>query len=236
MQMWGGMKVKRVTSYATVVLVAMLLIGGTRPAMSQMTDDGSGGNVASSPLQAGTDQSIPGWVNVGGVARTYHLYVPRTFRPDYSALIIGLHGRGRGGPGTAMEQYSELDFKADREGFAVAYLDGLDDAPGTLNWNYYYDFFFVCGPDDVGFVRTVIDLLKQQLRPDPRRIYVAGTSAGGFMAQRVGVELSVRVAAIGVVQGELYLLSPSSPPSIPDPVAPISVLFLKGDQDPNNQY
>ena len=56
------------------------------------------------------------------------------------------------------------------------------------------------------------------------------------MAQRVGVELSDRVAAIGVVEGELFLLSPSSPLSIPNPVAPISVLFLKGDQDPNNQY
>jgi polyhydroxybutyrate depolymerase len=135
-----------------------------------------------------------------------------------------------------MEQYSLLDSKADREGFAVAYLDGLVDATGTLNWNYYYDFFFTSGPDDIGFVRSVIDLLKQQLRPDPKRVYVVGTSAGGLMAQRVGVELSDRVAAIGVVEGGLYLLSPSSPPSIADPLAPVSVLLLKGDQDPNNQY
>jgi len=135
-----------------------------------------------------------------------------------------------------MEQYSQLDSKADQEGFAVAYLDGLVDATGTLNWNYYYDFFFTSGPDDIGFVLGAIDHLKKQLRPNPRRIYVVGTSAGGFMAERVGVELSDRVAAIGVVEGGLYLLSPSSPPSVPDPVAPISVLFLKGDQDPNNQY
>ncbi len=135
-----------------------------------------------------------------------------------------------------MEQYSQLDSKADEEGFAVAYLDGLVDGTGTVNWNYYYDFFFPSGPDDIGFVRSVIDRLNQELRPNPRRIYAVGTSAGGFMAQRVGVELSDRVAAIGVVEGKLYLLSPSSPPSIPNPAAPISVLFLKGDQDPNNQY
>jgi polyhydroxybutyrate depolymerase len=121
-----------------------------------------------------------------------------------------------------MEQYSQLDSKADREGFAVAYVDGLVDATGTFNWNYYYDFFFNFGPDDVGFTRAIIDRLKQEVRPNPRRIYIVGTSAGGFMAQRAGVELSDRVAAIAVVEGELYLFSPNFPPSIPNPVAPIS--------------
>jgi poly(3-hydroxybutyrate) depolymerase len=45
-----------------------------------------------------------------------------------------------------MEQFSNLDEKADREGFAVAYLDGLVDATGTLDWNYYYDPFLQPAP------------------------------------------------------------------------------------------
>jgi polyhydroxybutyrate depolymerase len=233
--MWQATK-EQLTSYAAGLLVVMLLIGGARPAKSQVTAEQSLGNISLPTLEAGMDHSTSQSINVGSVTRTYRLYVPRTFRPEYSALIIGLHGRGAGGPGSAMEQYSQLDSKADREGFAVAYLDGLVDATGTVDWNYYYDFFFTSGPDDIAFVRSVIDRLKQQLRPNTRRIYVVGTSAGGFMAQRVGVELSDRVAAIGVVEGGLYLLSPSSPPSVPNPVAPISVIFLKGDQDPNNQY
>ena len=234
--MWDATKGKQVTSCAAGFLVVMLSICGPRPAMSQVTAGESSGNITLPKLDAGMDHSISQSINVGGVTRTYRLYVPRTFRPEDSALIIGLHGRGTGGPGSAMEQYSQLDSKADQERFAVAYLDGLVDATGTLNWNYYYDFFFTSGPDDIGFVRSVIDRLKQQLRPNSRRIYVVGTSAGGFMAQRVGVELSDRVAVIGVVEGGLFLLSPSSPPSIPNPVVPISVIFLKGDQDPNNQY
>ncbi len=216
-------------------MTTMLLIGGARSTMAQSRAEESRG-ITLSQINAPLDQSIPESIRVGGVTRTYRLYVPRTFESGDSALIIALHGRGTGGPGSAMEQYSQLDLKADQEGFAVAYLDGLVDATGTLNWNYYYDFFFTSGPDDVGFVRSVIDLLQDRLRSNPKRIYVVGISAGGFMAQRVGVELSDRVAAIGVVEGGLYLLSPSNPPSIPSPVAPISVLFLKGDQDPNNQY
>jgi poly(3-hydroxybutyrate) depolymerase len=181
-------------------------------------------------------RSVEQSVDVNGVTRTYLLYIPRNYVPRESALIVAFHGRGGGGPGSAMEQFSNLDQKADREGFAVAYLDGLVDATGTLNWNYYYDPFFTTGPDDVGFAREVIDSLGARIHPDRRRIFVTGTSAGGFMAQRAGVELSDRVAAIGVVQGGLFTFTPSNPQSVPPAAAPISVLLLKGDQDPNNQY
>lgn len=204
------------------------------PALTLRIHDASASE--SAELNATTEHSVQQSINVNGVVRTFLLYIPREYRPKESALIIALHGRATGGPGSVMEQRSQLDRKADEEGFAVAYLDGLVDATGTLNWNYYYDFFFTNGPDDVSFVRDVIDSLKAQLRPDPRRVYVVGTSAGGFMAERAGVELSDRVAAIGVVEGGLYLLSPNSPQTVPAAAAPISVLLLKGDQDPNNQY
>jgi hypothetical protein len=46
----------------------------------------------------------------------------------------------------------------------------------------------------------------------------------------------LRVAAIGVVEGGLYVDLPNSPQTTPAAKAPISVLMLKGDQDPNNQY
>lgn len=175
-------------------------------------------------------------IAVGGTLRTFLLYVPETYKPGRSALLIALHGRGSGGPAVAMEASTRLDEKAEQAGFAVAYLDGVADATGAVNWNYFYDPFFLTGPDDVGFVREVIDSLKQRLMPDRRRIYVTGTSAGGFMAQRVAVELSDRVAAVGVVQGGLFVYAPDRPSSVPNAVAPVSILFLKGDQDPNNQY
>ena len=172
-------------------------------------------------------------INVDGVTRTFLLYVPRTYNSGTGALLIALHGRGAGGPGSAMEQYSHLDENAERAGYAVAYLDALPDATGALNWNYFYDPFFVNPPDDVS---KKIDLLESRLSPNERRIYVTGISVGGFMAQRVGVELSDRIAAIGVVEGNLYVTTPSSPRSVPHVSALISVLLLKGDQDPNNQY
>jgi polyhydroxybutyrate depolymerase len=178
--------------------------------------------------------AIPESIVVNGVARTYLLYVPCSFEPWRSALIVGLHGRS--GTGADFEAQSNLDATADREGFAIAYPDGLVDAVGTTNWYYFYDPFYINPPDDVGFVRALIDSLQAEIHPNARRIYVTGTSAGGFMAQTIGVELSERVAAIAVVQGGISVIFPASPQTIPNATAPISVLMLKGDQDPSNFY
>ncbi|HWM67536.1 MAG TPA: PHB depolymerase family esterase [Steroidobacteraceae bacterium] len=171
---------------------------------------------------------------VDGVARTYLLYVPCNFRPQKSALIVGLHGRTA--TAALFETQSQLDKTANREGFAVAYLDGLVDSTGGTNWNYFYDPFFTNPPDDVGFVRAVIDSLQAAIQPNSKRIYVTGTSAGGFMAQTVGIQLADRVAAIAAVEGNAYVITAISPQSIPNPVAPVSVLMLKGDLDPFNYY
>jgi len=181
-----------------------------------------------------TNVATNGSLVLNGVVRTYVLYVPCRFRAHESALVVAMHGRSATGAG--FEASSHLDDKANRERFAVVYPDGLVDLQGIANWNYFYDPFFANGPDDVGFVRALIDLLQEKLRPDPRRIYVTGTSAGGFMAQTLGVELSDRVAAIGVVEGGISVITPTSPQSVPNARAPVSVLMLKGDQDAANLY
>ena len=237
----------RHSRHTSFLALALLLSSGASVAQSQSAPSADQPQPLATP-QAITDNdssqlspqarrtSSHQSILVNGTQRTFLLYVPRSYQPGRSALLIALHGRGAGGPAAAMEAYTHLDDKADQAGFAIAYLDGLPDATGTVNWNYFYDPFFVNGPDDVSFVRDVIDSLGQTLRSDRRKIYVTGTSAGGFMAQRVAVELSDRVAAVGVVQGGLFVYAPNSPASIPHAVAPVSILFLKGDQDPNNQY
>ena len=181
------------------------------------------------------NHSIQQTLVVNGITRTFMLYVPGNYRPGKSALVIALHGRGENV--ADMESGSHLDDKSNEEGFAVAYPVGLaDDAFGLADWNYFYSPFYLNGPDDVGFFRAIIDALGVQLHPDQRRIYLAGGSAGGFMAQRAGVELSDRLAAIAVVEGGIFVLGPTTPPSVPPVAAPVSVLLLKGDQDAANQY
>jgi polyhydroxybutyrate depolymerase len=169
-------------------------------------------------------------INFGGVARAYLLHVPANFQSGSGALVIALHGSR--GSGLRLSQTSGLNFESDQKGFAVAYPYALvSPGAGITEWNEFFNHSFgTNAPDDVGFIRTLIQSLRSELNPDPRRIFVTGLSNGGFMAHRVAVQLSDLVAAIGVVEGTL--VSPGDPANVPPPVAPISVLILHGDQDP----
>lgn len=166
--------------------------------------------------------------------RAYLLHVPGNFKPNASGLVIALHGSN--GSGTMFRSRSLLSAKADEAGFAVAYPYALvSPGAGITEWNEFFNNSFGSNaPDDVGFLRQLILALQAQLHPDPRRIYVAGLSNGGFMTHRAGIQLSDLVAAIAVAEGTV--VSPGSIQNVPAPLGPVSVLMLHGDQDPTVLY
>jgi polyhydroxybutyrate depolymerase len=127
--------------------------------------------------------------------------VPANFQAGSSALIIGLHGSS--GSGAEFQSRSQLSAKADEVGFAVAYpyaLVSLGD--GITEWNEFFNKSIGSNPpDDVGFIRQLINELQTSVNPDPKQIFVTGLSNGGFMAHRVGIQISDLVAAICVVEG-----------------------------------
>lgn len=137
-----------------------------------------------------------------------------------SPLVVVLHGRG--GQGESAESVGHVSAIADREGFVVAYPDGF-----RRSWN---DLRGVTPAsrrdvDDVGFLRDVIDWLIVHASVDPRRVYVAGASNGGFMALRVACEMADRIAAIGVVIATM-------PDVACAPSRPMPIAFLNGTEDP----
>jgi poly(3-hydroxybutyrate) depolymerase len=99
----------------------VLLICGAGTAVSRSKAEVTSGNGSLPPLDSVIATSVPESFNVGWRNSDIPSLSP-TFRPEDRALIIGLHKRGAG---PAMERYSQLDSKADQEGFAIAYLDGL---------------------------------------------------------------------------------------------------------------
>lgn len=180
----------------------------------------NGGGVGCNAQQGTTCQSL----TINGVTRTYLLHVLSNFQKGSSPLVIVLHGSG--GNGLGMEIGTGFSKLADQSGFVVAYPDGLlESSDGQTDWAYFFNDF----TDDVGFFRQLINALQASLRPDPKRIYVTGLSSGALMSHRLGVQLSDLVAAIGVVEGTLFLKG--NPPLVPPAVAPVSVLILHGDQD-----
>ncbi|GAC1378148.1 MAG: PHB depolymerase family esterase [Acidimicrobiales bacterium] len=145
----------------------------------------------------------------GGERRTYLLHRPSTVRPGPPALVIVLHGASLTADQT--ETYYRWDELADREGFAVAYPQGLGKA-----WNAGS----CCsgaparGTDDVGFVNTVIDDASRRVGADPRRLYLSGVSNGAMLTFRYACEHPGRLAAIGSVAGTLTA-SCDHPPVVP---------------------
>jgi poly(3-hydroxybutyrate) depolymerase len=81
-------KAKHSTWYVSGLGALMLLIGSARSAISQVVDEESSGSITPPLVDIRMGHSIPQSINVEGVTRTYRLYVPRTFKPDQSALII----------------------------------------------------------------------------------------------------------------------------------------------------
>jgi len=85
-------------------------------------------------------------------------------------------------------------------------------------------------PDDVAFVEQLLDQIALKYSLDGHRVYAAGLGDGGFMALRVGCNLSGRVAAVAVVGANF----PKSMTCLPSRAVP--ALFIDGTEDPVVPY
>ncbi|MTD16360.1 polyhydroxybutyrate depolymerase [Nakamurella sp. YIM 132087] len=161
-------------------------------------------------------------LTVDGVEREYLLHVPPgTTGPI--PLVVMLHGGG-GSARQARNAYG-WDDVADREGFAVAYPDGLHRAwnvgggccgqPGTS------------GSDDVGFVGAVVQDAAGRLPVDPARVYATGMSNGAMMTHRLACDTDLFAAVAPVAGTRLG--------DCADP-APISLLEIHGTADDRVLY
>ncbi|WP_229632198.1 alpha/beta hydrolase family esterase [Pseudoduganella violaceinigra] len=135
--------------------------------------------------------------------RQYMVMQPRDLGGDLHPLLILLHGHGS----TAafmLGQNAFLGFKSDgwqrlaaRENLLVIAPQGVKGADGKFAWNDCRGDATTNAPtDDVAFIAALIDRAIKVYRADPRRVYVYGSSNGGGMAYRLGIELAPRLAGI----------------------------------------
>jgi polyhydroxybutyrate depolymerase len=146
-------------------------------------------------------------VAVDGALRTAVVHTPEeTIGAAPMPLVIALHGSD--GSGTDLEALTGYDDVADREGFVVAYADGLlvqGYGPSSRSWNsgQCCDPATSAGVDDVAFIEALIDRLVDRYPVDPERVFIVGHSNGAIMAQVLGCRLADRVAGIASVAGAL---------------------------------
>ena len=193
------------------------------------------------PVESGTETYETGLftknIQIDGINRRYALYIPKNIENTAVPLIFELHGGGVYIEDMTGESGHKSPYKlwmtlAETEKFIVVYPEGLNGAYGKPTWNDCRgDCTVSSGADDVGFIEELINVISSEYAIDGQRIYVSGTSNGGFMAQRLGIELNDKIAAVASVVAAKPAVSLCS-----DPPHPVSILFMNGTDDNHMPY
>lgn len=165
--------------------------------------------------------TTPQSIEHGGLTRTYLVHLPAGYDGKTALpLVLVLHGGGGDGAGTArLTGFSDV---ADREGFIVAYPDGVD-----RNWRDGREVVGQPEVDDVGFLSALVEHLGRTYAVDPRRIYATGISNGALMSYTLACERAALFAAVGPVAGSMP--EPLGPRC--RPARPISIVQIHGTED-----
>jgi polyhydroxybutyrate depolymerase len=150
-------------------------------------------------------------VVVDGSNRSYLLHVPAGYDKDKpTPLVLNFHGF-MSNPET-QNAASGFAAMSDREGFILATPDG------GIGWRFVQS----ARDANTAFVRELVANLRADLCVDPKRIYAAGKSQGGFMSSWLGCNAPDQFAAIAPVSG-IY-----EPPA---GCAPIPIIEFHGSAD-----
>lgn len=163
-------------------------------------------------------------ISFDGYDRSFIIYLPLGYNnAGKMPLLFVIHG----GSGTPEGMIRLADFRpiANKEKVVLVYPAGHqknwnDGRPTTPNQ---------MGINDVGFFNRMCDYMIANHSVDANRIYATGISNGGFMASRLGCELSNRIAAIAVVAAtmEANSVSPNCNPN-----RPVPAIYIHGTADP----
>jgi polyhydroxybutyrate depolymerase len=130
----------------------------------------------------------------GGAERSYLLHVPAGY-DGATPLPLAMLFHGFSLPADAFATYTAFNGIADERNVIVVYPLAQGDPAA---WNTNAD---ITVADDVAFANDLLDKLETELCIDPDRIFVAGYSNGGAMAQRVACAAPDRIAALATVAG-----------------------------------
>jgi polyhydroxybutyrate depolymerase len=159
-------------------------------------------------------------LTVGGQARTFLLHVPASYKGDapvpllldWHPMLFGTSQSHRGSSG-----YAQV---ADREGFLVAFPQGLDNA-----WNMGPCCTRSRATDDFGFALAIVEKIKADACIDEKRVYSAGYSNGGGLSHYLACKHADVFAAVSPAAFDLIQEVPCKPSR------PISVISYRGTSD-----
>ena len=171
-------------------------------------------------------------IEVDGFTRRWYEYVPESVRQGGSPapLVVCMHGRG--GSAESFIDLSGMNRVAEERGFIVAFPEAsvYQQRPGGLRnvllWNGNYQGKPI---DDVPFVLSLIDDIKDRYAIDTSRMYACGQSSGGMMTSQLALRAPGVFAAVSPWSA---IVDPDHELVLPEKIDPaVPYLFLFGDSD-----
>ena len=194
--------IQRALSGAAAGAEALPASGSVRPAAAATVIDGCVFEVDTpAPAAAASAEATftSGTHTHASLTRSYKLYVPSGEPGQQRPLVVMLHGCTQDpddfAAGTAMNE------RAREQSFCVLYPAQSQDANPSRCWNWFKHNHQQRGSGEPALIASLTLAVIKQQGIDPRRVYIAGLSAGGAMATIVAEAYPEIFAAAGVHSG-----------------------------------
>jgi poly(hydroxyalkanoate) depolymerase family esterase len=193
----------------------------------------------------GTGATFSGNYTGPAGTRAYKGYVPSSYVKGTAVpLVVVLHGCTQNAD--VMRQLTRFDQLAETRGFIAVFPEQPSSANQLNCWNFFQDAHMHRGAGEPALIAGITNQMQQRYTVDPRRIYVAGLSAGAAMSSVMGATYPDLFAAVGVGTGCEYASTAtcagyqSADPAQAAKAAyaemggrarPLPVIAFQGDQD-----